>query len=244
MEFAFDWQLISLVVLVFVFSAFVEGFLGFGFGILAMGILTMSRDVVFATALVNIMAFCVSFSIMWPLRRKIKWRMTIPLLVFGLIGTVAGVEIVTTMNPGIMKRVLGVTIVLFAVWSYLDARRGHVSRVWSVPAGLLAGALHGAFNTGGPPFIAYIYRHPYSPETLKATIQILFVLLNLSRIPMLYSKGLFTDQVLVSDAMAIPLVVPATWLGILLARKVHPERFRKIAWIAFGLMGLWLAIRI
>ncbi len=238
-----DWQLIIMAVSIFVFAAWVEGFIGFGFGILAMGLLTLSRDVIFATAMVNIMAFCVSFSIMWPLRRKIKWLMTVPLLVFGLIGTAAGVEIVTSFNPDMLKRVLGVTIVVFAAWSYLDPRQGHVSRIWSVPAGLLAGTLHGAFNTGGPPFIAYIYRHPFPPDTLKATIQILFVLLNLSRIPMLYSKGLFTEQVLISDAIALPLVVPATWIGIRLARRLSTERFRKVAWAAFALMGLWLTVR-
>lgn len=234
--------MVVTVVLIFVFSALVEGFLGFGFGIIAMGILTLTRDVLTATAMVNLMAFFVASSILWPLRRKVRWKLIGPLLVFGLIGLVAGVEIVTSFNPQIMKRALGVVIVLFALWSLLDTRTGHVSRVWSIPAGLFAGTLQGAFNTGGPPLIAYIYRHPFSPDELKATIQLLFVLMNIVRIPLLYSKGLFTEQIIMSDAFALPLAVPVTWLGIKLARKVSTEKFRKTAWIAFGLMGLWLAI--
>jgi uncharacterized membrane protein YfcA len=237
-----DWQMIVMVLLIFVFAALVEGFLGFGFGIVAMGLLTLTKNVLFATALVNIMAFCVALSILWPLRRKVKWRLIGPLLVFGLAGMFAGVEIVTSFNPLIMRRVLGVTIVIFAAWSFMDTRQGHLARWWSIPAGLASGVLHGAFNTGGPPLIAYIYRHPFSPDHLKGTIQLLFVLLNLSRIPVLYSKGLFTDQILICDAIALPFVVPMTWLGIKLARKISAQRFRKMAWTAFAVMGLWLAI--
>ncbi len=237
-----NWQLILIVLLVAVAAAWINGFLGFGFGIVSMGLLTLSRDVLFATAFVNLMVLLVELSILMPLWRRIQWRLIGPLVFFGLIGLVAGVELVISIDPQIMRRVLGITIILFALWSWLDPRQGHVSRYWSIPSGLAFGTLSGAFNTGGPPLVAYVYRHPLSPDQLKATLQFLFFSVTVVRIPIIFYKGLFTEAVIQSSLYVFPFVILATLLGLWMARRVSPERFRKTAWAAFAMMGIWLAI--
>lgn len=230
------------MLLVAVAAAWINGFLGFGFGIVSMGLLTLSRDVLFATAFVNLMVLLVELSILMPLWRRIQWRLIGPLVFFGLIGLVAGVELVISIDPQIMRRVLGITIILFALWSWLDPRQGHVSRYWSIPSGLAFGTLSGAFNTGGPPLVAYVYRHPLSPDQLKATLQFLFFSVTVVRIPIIFYKGLFTEAVIQSSLYVFPFVILATLLGLWMARRVSPERFRKTAWAAFAMMGIWLAI--
>ena len=224
-------------------ASMVQGFLGFGFGILAMGLLTEFQGFHHATALVNLIGMFAPCVILWRLRREIEWPLIKTLLPQLLIGIVLGVVAIVTLSPGLIKQVLGVTIVAFAVWSLWRGGAGaEVRRLWALPAGFLSGLLGGAFNMGGPPLIAYIYRQPLSPRQLKSTVQLLFIMTSLTRIPLIGSQGYFTREVLTDTAWCfLPLAVGAV-AGVRLGDLLPPEKFRRIAWIGFLVMGAWLAV--
>lgn len=225
-------------------AAFTQGFLGFGFGILAMGILSATRDLYYATALVNLAGLVLCLVILWPLRRKILWQRIAPVLLLLVPGLFLGVQALVSMDPAWLRRILGFTIISFAAWSLLErSKLRQLSRWWSIPAGLGSGALSGAFNMGGPPVIAYFFRQPFTAEEIKASLQAIFLVTGLFRIPLVGAKGMLTGQVLTHSLLCAPGIVIAALLGIFLCRRVSPEKFRTAVWVVFGVMGLYLILQ-
>lgn len=234
------WLALAVIAL----AAFTQGFLGFGFGILAMGILSVTRDLYYATALVNLTGLVLCLVILWPLRRRILWPRMAPVLLLLAPGIFLGVQILVSLDPAWLRRILGLTILGFAAWSLLDRKKlRRLSGFWSLPAGLGSGILSGAFNMGGPPVIVYFYRQPFSSEEIKASLQAVFMVSGLLRLPLVGAKGMLTSQVLTHSLLCAPAIVAAALLGIFLCRRVSPEKFRAAVWVVFGVMGLYLVLQ-
>jgi uncharacterized membrane protein YfcA len=130
-----------------------------------------------------------------------------------------------------------------ALWN-LRARllEGSPSSFSDVLAGLSAGLLAGAFNIPGPPLIAHLYRLQYPPEALKGTVQALFLSMCLIRAVGGVVSGQITVEIGLQSLLSLPAVLAGLTLGILVGRRVSGENFRRTSWIAFALLGLYLAV--
>ena len=104
-------------------------------------------------------------------------------------------------------------------------------------AALVGGSLGGAFNTGGPPLVAHLYRHPDHPERLKATLQALFIGIGVSRLPIAAAQGLLDAAIWRDALLSVPLIVGALIAGDRIARRSDPERFRRACWVGLAAMG-------
>ncbi len=96
------------------------------------------------------------------------------------------------------------------------------------------------FCVAGPPLVAYIYSQPLQRDSLKSTINACFLITTTIRL-IVISVGGQVD--LEAASVAAGCVVPTlggVLLGLLLARRVPTEPFRRVAWLAFGLLGLVL----
>jgi uncharacterized membrane protein YfcA len=155
----------------------------------------------------------------------------------------AGLLTLDTLSSAVLVRLLGVTIVGVAVWN-LRARpmRGSPSSASDILSGLTAGLLAGAFNIPGPPLIAHLYRLRHSPQALKGTVQALFFLLCLMRAGGGVMRGQITVEIGVEALLSLPAVLAGLTLGILVGRRVSAEDFRRTSWIAFAVLGLYLAV--
>lgn len=220
-------------------AALCQGFFGFGFGILAMSGLTAIHDLIHAAGVVNLSALLLTGSHALHLRRAILWPVVGRILPGILVGVVLGVAALGAFEGELMVRLLGATIVAIAVWNLAaPSLRTRDSALWDAGAGLLAGLLGGAFNTGGPPLVAHLYRRADAPEALRATIQTAFLTIGLARLPVAASQGLMARAVWWDALASAPVVLAALFAGAVLARRLGAERFRRWSWVAFGLLGL------
>lgn len=232
-----------LVALLLLLAAGIQGFIGFGFGIVAMTGLTLSRDLVHAAGVVNLSGLLLTAVILATLRRHVLWRPAARLLPTLLVGVVLGVSALRALDRGIMVRTLGVCVVAFAAWNLWTPRlRSGEAPVWDGAMGLVAGLLGGAFNTGGPPIVAHLYRRPDPPEAIKATLQALFLAMAATRIPVAASQGLMAAPVWRDAALGAPFVLLGLFSGIALGRRVASARLRRIAWLGLGGLGLALLL--
>jgi uncharacterized membrane protein YfcA len=225
-------------------AASVQGFLGFGFGMAAMAGLTFTHDLVHASGVVNVTGGVLTSVMVWQLREHVLWptvRRIVPALMFGVA---IGVFALGHLDRQLMVRLLGVTIVGIALWNLAAPRlHEHASIAADLAAGFVGGVLGGAFNTGGPPLIAHLYRRTEQPVVLKATIQSIFLGISLSRAPLAVVSGLMGPDVWRDAAVALPLAFVGLWAGHSLSHKISPERFRRAAWIALGVLGALLLVR-
>lgn len=234
----------ALVVAILGVAAVVQGFLGFGFGIVAMSGLTLSHDLLHAAGVVNLAGMLVTSTVLWRLRAHVLWRPALRMLPAIVVGVVIGVTVLRALHGELMVRVLGGTIVAISAWNLWSPRLRHEeSASADVVLGLLGGVLAGAFNTGGPPLVAHLYRRPDPPDAVKATIQVLFLAMSACRAPVATAQGLMTRAIVHDALLAAAVVVGGILLGIRLSRRLHADHFRRVSWLALGALGLALLVR-
>jgi hypothetical protein len=222
-------------------GALVQGFFGFGFGIVAMSFLTLTTDVVHAAGVVNVTGLLLSGSLALRMREDVLWRVLARVAPGALLGVLFGVTALGTLDRELMVRVLGASIVGVALWNLAaPTLRRHETPLWDAGMGLLAGLLSGAFNTGGPPLVAHLYRRSEAPGALKATIQVAFFAMGMTRLPTAAAQGLVGAAVWRDALLAAPFVLGGAWAGAALAGRLAPERMRRGAWTALGALGVAL----
>lgn len=222
-------------------GAFAQGFLGFGFAIVAMAGLTVSRDLLQAAGVVNLTGILVAGSLLTALRREVLWRPALRIVPFVLVGVALGVSALGSLDRDFMVRALGVTIAAISLWNV----RTPTLQTAEAPlrdgaTGLLGGILGGAFNTGGPVIVAHLYRRPDPPQALKATNQLVFLSMGLSRLPIATAQGQITSSIWVEAAIIAPFVLAGLLVGTRLGRRISPSAFRRVSWLALGAMGVAL----
>lgn len=221
-----------------------QGFLGFGYGIVAMGVLAVTLGVVTASGIVNVTGAIQVMWMAWALRQHIRWSYMLRLLPGIFAGLAVGLFTLANADPTLLVRALGVTIVGIAIWNLRSRRgHGHGSPLWDFLIGFSSGVIGGAFNTGGPPIVSYLYRRPDPPEVLKATVQITFVVFTLVRLSSAVAVGLIDGETLRLALGLAPAVIAGAIAGLALGRRVPGERFRTASWAALGVLGAVLALR-
>ncbi len=225
-------------------AGLVQGFLGFGFGIVAMAGLTLSHDILHAAGVVNLVGWVATVAQLWSLREHTQWRTVARILPTLMIGVALGVTALGVLDRGLMVQALGLTTIVIAGWNIARPQlQAAESLALDRVVGLVAGALGGAFNTGGPPLIAHLYRKPGAPEVARATLQALFLTISSTRAIFSTAQGLFTTTIVTNALAAIPVMFVGLTAGLWLTRRVTPERFRLISWLALGALGLVLFLR-
>ncbi|NNL64781.1 MAG: sulfite exporter TauE/SafE family protein [Myxococcales bacterium] len=236
-----EWLAIGLLLFA---GATLQSFLGFGYGIVAMTVLAVTVGVVHASGVVNITAFIQVAWVAWALRQQIRWNYVARLIPGLVVGLGLGLFTLKNADPTLLIQALGVTIVGIAVFNLATRRaHGHGSPFWDFVVGFSSGAIGGAFNTGGPPIVAYLYQRPDPPEALKATVQMTFLTFTILRLVSATAVGLIDGAIVRTALLATPCVLAGAATGLVLARRVSAERFRTISWIALGVMGAVLAAR-
>ena len=113
-----------------------------------------------------------------------------------------------------------------------------LGRGWALPAGLAAGALGGAFATGGPPVIAYGTARGLPPFVFKGGLQAFFACTTAAHLVLLAGAGILTQDVALDGALLMPLVPLGTWLGGRYGDRLAPALFRRLVLAALLALGL------
>jgi uncharacterized membrane protein YfcA len=225
-------------------GALAQGFLGFGFAIVAMIGLTLSRDLLHAAGVVNLTGILVAGSVLLALRREVLWRPALRMVPGVLVGVVLGVSALGSLDRDFMVRALGVTIIAISLWNLRAAAsvQRKEAPLWDGVTGLIGGFLGGAFNTGGPAIVAHLYRRPDPPQAVKATNQLIFLTMGLMRLPTASAKGQMTSSIWIEAGVMAPFVLVGLFAGIRLGRQISPAHFQRVSWLALGAIGSVLVI--
>lgn len=230
--------------LLLLLAATVQGTLGFGFGIVAMTCLTLSGSLLHAAGVVNLTAIVLEVAMLWQLRGHVLWRHTLRLLPGILLGVGFGVVALRTLDRSLMAHLLGGVIVGIAGWNLVGhpSAPGRERALVDGGVGLVSGMLSGAFNIGGPPLVAHLYRHDHAPDSLKATLQVLFLAMGLCRVPAVAAAGLLSPAIWRDSGVGVPFVLVGLFLGMSLSRRLDVNRFRRLSWLFLGVLGAVLLV--
>lgn len=210
-------------------AAVIQASTGFGFGLIAVGILTLFMPVQEAACLNVFPALVLNVTLLWKLREHLQWRdlrwIAPAIMVATPFGVIGLLTLDTRVMYGILAAVLGAGI-LRTIYGRGKGRPWHP--VWlGIPVGVLSGFLAGAYGTGGPPVIAYIQSYRYELHRHVACLQLLLAIAGTIRVVSLLAKNALTLEQWAINALGALVVPVGAWIGLYLLRRLSHDWLRR-----------------
>ncbi len=228
--------------LVIVAGTFIAGLLhggvGFGFGLIAVSLLSLALDVKEASIVLVLGTLGLNASLFVRLRKHFLPDRVAPFLVAAVAGVPLGVLFLVKADSHFLTRFLGILLLVSAVQRLVPhlARHRWPPLSLGIPSGLLAGALAGAFGTGGPPAIAFVASQNFDRLRWAATMQAFFGLSAVTRLITLTTGGVFDQRLLLLSLTGAAGAVAGGFFGLAMLRRMSPATSKSL--IAILLLAL------
>lgn len=235
----FCW--LSLIVFV---SAFVQGMVGFAFGMVSMGLATLVLDAKTASFLISPLAAINIVLVLWSARTEVKFAVVAPMVAGALIGMPLGVMILLGGSVTLIRLMVSLLLIYVGVTRLVPRRMAAraLSNWWGGIAGFGTGILGGATNMGGPPIIAYAARQQWSPAVFKASLLTTFLFNSGGKSVLLIWQGSLDRPMLGMVALLTPVVVVGSMAGIRLFSRIDRDLFGKTVSVMVLALGVWILV--
>lgn len=238
-----------LLIAIIVASALVQGYGGFGFGIVAVALAgLLAGPLASAAAVITACSLPLITVLAWLSRTDgpVRWRLVGLLFIGVLVGLPPGYWFVQQFGDQPLGRlILGISLLGFSGFILASGPSGFRWPRWmGLPAGVAGGFIGGAFTTGGPPVVLYCYGQDADPRRMKSTIQVVFMSISTLRLLADGLSGtLLQVPVLSTIACALPLAIAAVAIGHRLSRRSSAQVFTRIMLALIAGLGLLLILR-
>jgi hypothetical protein len=206
---------------------------GFGSTMLALPALilllgTASLNTVVAALLV--MGCVQALQMVWYTWRSIDGRELGRIVLWTAAGMPVGALVLRHAAPGPVVMALGVVLVVNGALCLLPLRLATPGTWRAVGPAVLAaaGAVHGAFASGGMVLSVYAQHTLTDKERFRATLSIVWVLVNALLLAFMLLGGRIGAPALRLGAVGTLLAVPASMIGQRAASRVSQEHFARL----------------
>ncbi|ABS05790.1 sulfite exporter TauE/SafE family protein [Kineococcus radiotolerans] len=174
-------------------------------------------------------------------RRHADWGLLLRLFPHVAVGVVAGAGFVHVVDDTVMRRSIGVLLVLLVVIHL--ARQRQLRRRGTAPApmsprkrhltaigfGFLAGFATMVANAGGAPMSIYLFTMGLGVMSFLGTGAWFFFIVNCFKIPFSVGLGLLSADSLLLDLKLVPGVVVGALIGLWVAKRIDKAKFE--SWV-------------
>lgn len=226
-------------------GSFVMGTVGFGFGMITVGLFSFFVGVRNANVAVTMFSALIQSVAVIPLLSAIRPAAVIWPVVGIAAGMPLGILFLSAIPDAGLRVGLGIVILVFATYSLIvhNPPKLRPSPLSGIPAGIVTGALGGAFGIPGPPLVIYLMSSELDARARKATLLATFFLMTFYKIPLLAANRLIDGRILTIAAILTPAVLLGTLLGTVFFARISEILVRRITlFVLFG-SGLALVIR-
>jgi hypothetical protein len=221
----------------------VRGIAGFGSGLIAIPLLALSFPLTLVVPLVVLLDFVGSAGQGVRNRALVSWRDLAPLLPFTVLGVLAALYLMDTLDAVVLRRSLGVFVLVYALYQLSPLPAVRTTRLSSVPYGALGGLVGTLFGTGGPFYVIYLSMRGLDKGALRASFATWFVIDGALRLGGYAAFGFLSADTLLKAAVALPVAV----LGLLLGGRIHTtvsqQSFRRVISILLLVSGCGLLLK-
>lgn len=209
-------------------AAFVRGYSGFGFSLLAITALSLRLAPAEIVPSIFLMEIAASLHLLPSIWREVHWRAIGVLLIGYTVAVPFGVWLLASMPQAPMKVALGLAVLA----STLLLMRGFALKRMPGTAATLAtggasGLLNGAFGIGGPPVILFFFSSPAGDAIGRASVIAFFLATDAIGLVFLAREGLVTEDSLVRALLFLPALVAGIWLGAHSFKRSDQGSFRR-----------------
>ena len=164
-------------------------------------------------------------------RRHAHWPTLVRLAPAVVAGLVLGFLFLAYGDDGIVRRAIGVILLLMiavTLWRRRRAAKAVGGPQLGMTYGTLAGFTTMVANAGGPVMSMYFLATRTPVQVFLGTSAWFFAIVNLVKVPFLAGIGLFTPEVLLMDLLLTPLVVVGALVGLKLAKRMPQQLFDRL----------------
>lgn len=158
-------------------------------------------------------------------------------------GLLIGIIVLAYGQPVILKKALGVFIILFVLNSLKANKEIQLISKMKYFFGFLGGFFSGVFSTGGPLYLVIIKNETSDVKTLRATMFGVLGLITFMRIPVLAFEGILTVNQLYNSLYVLPFFILALILGKKVYLKLNELFLKRIMLGLLFLSGIMLLIK-
>ncbi len=239
-----DPIIISAMLLIFLFSGLVKGFLGIGLPTAAMAFLTLVMEPTEAIALLTIPIIATNFFQFMRSSERMQTAKNYRYFALAIMVSIFFTSLnITAFPTGFLTAVIGFTMVIFSanLLFGFSLPIGPSLR-WQIGVGIISGFLGGLSSIWSPPVAMYLMARNTPKEQFIAATGFLFLAGCFPLALGLYLSGVLTPLTAVKSLMGLVIVLFGFRIGELLRGRVSQELFRKFVLIAFLIMGIRLVL--
>jgi uncharacterized membrane protein YfcA len=237
---------LAVVIVAMLLGAVVKGAIGTGLPTIAIPVMAGFLGAEEAVVIMAIPTVVTNTWLLWNHRSFARQTRDLPALVmFGVVGVVAGVWVLTVAHPGALLLVIASVIVVYVTLflSRPELQLTPAAGRWlSPPAGTVAGALQGATGVSGPVLTIYTHalripRRAYLFQ-LAAQIQVFAVVQVIGQVV----AGLYTTERVGASLLAIVPAVLGLPVGMLLSSRLQRRTFERVVLVFLAVMAVKLIV--
>lgn len=223
------WALL-VALLAALLAGIVTGLTGFGLALVSTPLLLFvyePRTVVVLTAVFSVV---ISIAIVRDSWREARWRLSVALLIPGIFGVVAGVEVLRAVNQDYVRLAVGAVVVLSAGLLIRDVRLPGANTRWGpVVAGSTSGALSTSTGLAAPPIVLLLASRGLSKREFRSTSALFFLPMSVVGIAALALRGVVEAGHLPLAAVLVPAALAGKAVGTAALKRVSEKAFRAIS---------------
>ncbi len=227
------------------FSAFfIKGLCGFANTLVFSSILGFGVNNVNISPVELVLGFPSNVIMTIKHRKYLAPKIFVPITIMILAGSIPGAFMLKTVNAQYIKVIFGILVALVGVEMLLKEYGLLVtkdSKLINVAIGILAGVICGIYGIGVMA-AAYISRITTNSNEFKANLSVIFIFENIVRIITYSLLGVITLQTLKMSFLLMPIMVAATFSGIICARVLDEKIVKKLVIIMLIISGAALVI--
>jgi uncharacterized membrane protein YfcA len=163
-------------------------------------------------------------------RRHVDWAALLRLFPSVAVGVLTGVAFVALVDDTVMRRTIGVMLLLVVSVHIWQRRRATAptGRAWAPFYGVLAGFTTMVANAGGAVMALYLLSSGYSKMRFLGTAAWFFFIVNLFKVPFSAGLGLIDAGSLGLNAALAGAVVVGAVIGRASIKRLDQKRFEQL----------------
>jgi hypothetical protein len=215
-------------IIIVLLAGFIRGYSGFGASMIIVIGLSLVYRVVEIVPVILLLEIIASSYLLPRVLKDVNWSSLRTLLIGVVVGTPAGVYLLSTVSDRIMRSAVSLLIILLIplLWKGFQLKQ-MPGRNMTLLTGAVSGLVNGSAAIGGPPVVLFYFSSPQGASISRASLIAFFLATDLIATGLCIWNRLVTLQTIqLTGLFVIPLVIGLT-AGARFFFKTDPDLFRK-----------------
>lgn len=231
------------VVIIVAYTVF--GLSGFGSTVISVPLLAHWLPVSYLVPLMALLDCLSAASIGTKGREHVSKEELKRLMPFMFVGFALGVTVLVGVPDRHLRVALGIFAAAIGINSILNpVVTRTVSRLWSIPVGVVGGAVATIFGAGGPIYAVYLSARLRDKNQIRSTVSTLISVSAFSRAVMYAISGLLVHLQILLGMLAL---APFAWIGLKIGSRIHvgltQQQMRRVVGGVLVITGISLVVR-